>query len=53
MGQRAGGRVPILLWRKADPIKSLGQRLLCTAWVQEEVRMPEPVGPDEEETESV
>ena len=52
-GLTGGVRVPILLWRKADPLQSPGRRLLCTAWLQEEVRMPEPVGPDEEEPESV
>ena len=36
-------------WRRAEPLKSLGQTLLCRARVQEEVGMPEPGGLDKEE----
>ena len=48
-----GGRVPVPSWRKAESLQSLGRRLLCPAWVQEEVRVPEPVGTGKEELESV
>ena len=49
-----GGRVPVPLWRKAEPLQSLVRMLRCQARVQEEVGMPEPGGlGEEEEPESV
>ena len=45
--------MPVPSWRKAEPLKSLGQKLLCLTWVQVEVRVLEPVGPGKEEPELV
>ena len=36
-------------WRKAEPLQSPGRTLLCGARVQEEVGIPDPGGPGEEE----
>ena len=48
-----GRGVPVPSWRKADPLQSPGRTLHCLDWVQEEVRVPEPVGTGKEEAESV
>ena len=35
-------------WRKVEPLQYPGRRLLCLAWVQEDVSVAEPVGTGEE-----
>ena len=45
--------MPVPSWRKAEPLQSPVRKLICSAWVQEEVRVPEPFGPGKEEPELV
>ena len=45
--------MPVMLWRKSEPLQSLVRTLRCLDWVQEEVRVPEPIGTGKEEAESI
>ena len=40
-------------WHKAEPLQYPVQTLLCSAWVQEKVRVPELVGTGKEEPDLV
>ena len=48
-----GGRMPVPFWYKAEPLRYPGRTLLCSAWVQEKVRVPELVGTGKEEPDLV